>query len=111
LYDTHHGLTNAVVMPYVLAFNRDAIAVKLTRLAAWLGLPNPGFDALQNWVLDLRRTIGIPHTLKELGVGTERLDELAEMAAVDPTASGNPVPVGVAELRRMFVACIEGQLN
>ena len=48
VYDTHHGLTNAVVMPYVLAFNRKAIEGKLTRLSAWLEMPNPGFDAIMN---------------------------------------------------------------
>ncbi len=111
VYDTHHGLTNAVVMPYVLAFNRSAIEGKLTRLAAWLEMPNPGFDAVMNWVLELRKEIDIPHTLADLGVTTERLDELSKMAAEDPTASGNPVPVGAAELKTMFVAAIEGRLS
>jgi len=100
-----------VVMPYVLEFNRAAIDAKLTRLAAWLGLSNPGYQAVLDWVLALRREIGIPHTLKDIGVGSDRLDILSEMAAVDPTAGGNPVPVGVPELRRMFVACIEGRLG
>ena len=111
LYDTHHGLTNAVVMPYVLEFNRAAIDAKLTRLAAWLGLPSPGYRAVLDWVLALRRQIGIPHTLKELGVGSDRLELLSEMAAVDPTAGGNPIPIGVPELRKMFVASIEGRLG
>lgn len=111
VYDTHHGLTNAVVMPYVLAFNRRAIEAKLTRLAAWLDMPNPGFDAVMNWVLSLRKKIDIPHTLADLGVDTERLDELSKMAAEDPTAAGNPVPVGAAELKTMFVAAIEGKLD
>ncbi len=110
LYDTHHGLTNAVVMPYVLLFNRKAIEPKLIRLAAWLGLPNPSFQAVLDWVLRLRKDIGIPHTLKDLGVGTEKLDLLSEMAAVDPTAGGNPIPIGVPELKAMFVNCIEGRL-
>lgn len=110
LYDTHHGLTNGVVMPYVLAFNRSAIEEKLTRLAAWIGLPNPSFEAIMDWVLRLRAEIGIPHTLRELGVGTDRLDELAEMGAVDPTAGTNPIPIGVAELKSMFRAAIEGRL-
>jgi alcohol dehydrogenase class IV len=111
VYDTHHGLTNAVVMPYVLLYNRKAIEPKLVRLAAWLGLPNPSFQSVLDWVIQLRKEIGIPHTLKELGVGTDKLDLLSEMAAVDPTAGGNPIPIGVPELRQMFVACIEGRLS
>ncbi|HEY5598907.1 MAG TPA: iron-containing alcohol dehydrogenase [Kiloniellales bacterium] len=110
VYDTHHGLTNAVVMPYVLAFNRGAIEDKLTRLAAWLELPNPGFDAVMNWVLNLRKEIDIPNTLADLGVNKDRLDELSKMAAEDPTAGGNPVPVGAAELKTMFIAAIDGKL-
>lgn len=110
LYDTHHGMTNAVVMPYVLAFNRDAIEGKLARLAAWLQLPKPSFQAVMDWVLRLRDEIGIVHTLADLGVGADRLEELAQMAALDPTAGGNPVPVGVPELRSMFVSALEGRL-
>lgn len=111
LYDTHHGLTNAVVMPYVLAFNREAIEQKLTRLAAWLALPNPSFQAVMDWVLQLREEIKIPNTLRDLGVSDERLDELSEMAAIDPTAGGNPIPIGVPELKSMFVSAIEGRLD
>jgi len=110
VYDTHHGLTNAVVMPYVLEFNREAIEEKMVRLAAWLGLPNPSFKSVMSWVIALRKEIGIPHTLKDIGVGSERIDELSEMAAVDPTAGSNPVPAGVAEMKKMFVASIEGRL-
>jgi alcohol dehydrogenase class IV len=110
VYDTHHGLTNAVVMPYVLEFNRAAIEEKMVRLAAWLGLPNPSFKSVMSWVIALRKEIGIPHTLKDIGVGSDRIDELSEMAAVDPTAGGNPVPAGVAEMKKMFIASIEGRL-
>ncbi len=110
VYDTHHGLTNAVFMPYVLEFNRAAIDEKMVRLAAWLGLPNPSFKAVMDWVLALRAELKIPHTLKELGVGTDRLDELSRMAAEDPSAGGNPVPIGVPELKAMFEASLAGRL-
>jgi alcohol dehydrogenase class IV len=111
VYDAHHGLTNAVVMPYVLEFNRQAIEAKMARLAAWLGLPDPSFKGVMAWVLALRKEIGIPHTLKDLGVGTDRLDELSVMAAADPSAGGNPIPIGAPELKQMFIACIEGKLS
>src|SRR6187401_884359 len=55
--NTHHGLTNGVVMPYVLAWNRRALEEKMTRLAAYLGLPRPSFDAVQEWILALREQI------------------------------------------------------
>lgn len=111
LYDSHHGLTNAVVMPYVLAYNRRAIEGKMTRLAAWLELPRPSFDAVMDWVVGLREELAIPHTIESLGVEAARLDELSEMAAVDPTAGGNPIPVGAPELKAMFEMALEGRLE
>lgn len=111
LYDAHHGLTNAVFMPYVLAFNRPAIAEKAARIARYLNLPNPGLDSLIAWVLELRRAINIPHTLAGLHVGAERFDEMAQMAAVDPTAASNPVKVGPAELRRLYEDALSGRLT
>ncbi len=110
LYDTHHGLTNAVFMPYVLAFNRPAIEDKLIRLAAWLELPNPSYRSFLDWVVALRREIGIPHTLAELGVGRDRIERIAEMAAVDPTAGSNPVPLTPANLKDVLLASFDGTL-
>jgi len=110
LYDTHHGLTNAVFMPYVLAFNRPAIEDRMVRLAAWLGLKNPSFNAVQDWVLALREELKIPAKLDGLGVDGARIDEIAAMAAEDPTAPTNPVPAGVPEMRKMFAAALEGRL-
>jgi alcohol dehydrogenase class IV len=108
--DTHHGLTNAVVMPYVMQFNRAAIENKIVRLARWLNLRTPTFEGFMQWVLDLRREIGIPHTLSELGVKAEHLDNFSEMAAVDPTAGSNPVKAGVPEMRKMYEAAVAGRL-
>ena len=110
MFDTHHGLTNAVAMPYVLKFNRPAVDDKIKRLARWLGLANPTFDGFLDWTLTLRREIAIPHTLAELGVKQSHLDTLAEMAAADPTAGGNPIKAGVPEMRRLYEAALEGRL-
>ena len=110
LFDTHHGLTNAVFMPYVLAFNRPAIEDKLIRLSAWLGLANPSYVSFVDWVVSLRREIGIPHTLADLGVGRDSIDRIAEMAAVDPTAGSNPVPLTPANLKGVLLASLDGSL-
>jgi alcohol dehydrogenase class IV len=102
LYDTHHGLTNAVFLPYVLRFNREAIEERIVRLAAYIGLANPTFDGFVDWILELRAEVGIPHTLGEMGIGDDRFEEMAEMAAVDPTAGSNPVTVTSAELFALY---------
>lgn len=92
LLNTHHGMTNAVFMPYVLAFNRPAIEARIARLAAYCGMA-PRFDAYLDAVLALRRDVGVPHTLKDFGVDLAQIELMADMAIVDPTAGGNPVPL------------------
>ena len=62
------------------------------------------------WVLELRAAFGIEHTLAELGIGHEHVDELVPMAAIDPSCGGNPIPIGEPELRRMFVKSVDGEL-
>ena len=109
IYDTHHGLTNAVFMPYVLAFNRKAIEARIERLAAYLGL-GASFDAFQTYVLDLRREVGIPHTLQGLKVGAEKAQLITEMAIIDPTAGGNPVTLDIAGARRIFDMALSGEI-
>lgn len=109
-YDTHHGLTNAVVMPYVLAFNRPAIADKAAHIGRVLDLARPGFDGLLDFVLELRHRLAIPTGIATLGVVAADLDRLAERAAVDPTAGGNPVPAGAPEMRRMLQAAFEARI-
>ena len=111
IYNSHHGETNGVVMPYVLVFNRPAIEERLTRLARYLGLPNPGFQAVLDWVLALRKEIGIPNTLADLGVKEADLDTLVPMAVDDPSTGGNPRPADQAEMRQMFIKAIRGDLS
>jgi len=105
---THHGLTNAVFMPYVLAFNRAAVADRVARLAAYCDL-EPSFDGFLQWILELRRAIGVPHTIKELGVDQTLADRVADMAIVDPTAGGNPVTLTRDGARAIFEAAYEGR--
>ena len=110
LYDTHHGMTNATLMPYVLQFNRSAISDRLRRLAAYMELPTPGFDSFLDWVLDLRKRLGVPHTLPELGVDGSQLERLATMAVVDPSAGGNPLPFDLNAARSILEAAMVGRV-
>jgi alcohol dehydrogenase class IV len=109
LHDTHHGMTNAVFMPYVLVFNRKAIETKIARLAAYIGL-EPSFDAFLAWVLEVRRELGVPHTLKDFGVGQENFATMAKMAPEDPTAGGNPVPLTEADALALFDKAYRGDV-
>jgi alcohol dehydrogenase len=109
LYDTHHGMTNAVFMPYVLVFNRPAIEAKIARLSAYLGL-KASFAGFLDFVLELRTRIGVPHTLDGLGVGDDKAETIAAMAPDDPTAGGNPVPLDEAAARRLYESAFEGRV-
>ena len=84
-------MTNAVFMPYVLEFNREAVADRVARLAAcYCGL-ELSFDSFLQWSIGVARVVGVPHTIKELGVDWALADRVADMAIVDPTASeGRP---------------------
>lgn len=110
LYDTHHGLTNAVFMPYVMVFNRSSIEEKCERIARYLGLSQPSFDALLQWVIVLRAALDIPHTLKGLIGDASRIEELSRMAAVDPSAGGNPVDLTEAACVRLYRDSFDGVL-
>ena len=110
MYDTHHGRTNAVLMPYVLKFNEQALGPKMRRLAHLLELKTPSFDAVLEWVLQLRRQLDIPHTLRELNVPADDAEVVAAKAAADGCAPTNPVPVGKAEMLQIFRAAFDGVL-
>src|SRR3954467_3871126 len=109
LYDTHHGLTNAVFAPYVLAFNRKAIEDKIKRLSAYIGL-RPNFRAFMDFVLDLREQAGVPHTLAGLKVGDDKVDTIVKMAPQDPTAGGNPVKLDRRAARTIFMRALDGRV-
>jgi alcohol dehydrogenase class IV len=109
--NTHHGLTNAIVMPYVLMWNRRAIEEKLTRLGAYLGLEQHSFGGVLDWVLELRRSIGIPNTLADIGVRMEHAVEFAPQAFADPSTGGNPLPVDINQFERLYLNCIRGRLE
>jgi alcohol dehydrogenase class IV len=109
LYHTHHGMTNGVFMPYVLVFNRSAIEAKIARLACYLAIEG-GFDGFLQAILDLRKSAGVPHTLEGLKVDVSRRNEIEEMAIVDPTAGGNPIPLTLQGAGRIFDMAMSGEL-
>jgi alcohol dehydrogenase class IV len=110
-HDSHHGMTNAVFLPYVLVFNRPAIEERIVRLAAYMGLADASFDGFLQWSLDLRQAIGVPHTVDALGMGEEEVPAFAREAVVDPTAPTNPIPLDVPALERMYRKALAGDLS
>jgi alcohol dehydrogenase class IV len=109
-FHAHHGLTNAVLMPYVLAFNRPACETHITGLAQNLGIAG-GFDGFLSWVLDLRSQLKIPHTIAALKVDEDALDFLAGEAFLDPNTPDNPRPADAAAMRKILLAALHGSLD
>lgn len=109
LYDAHHGLLNGIIMPYVLKANRRKVEKDIARAAAYLGIKG-GFDGFLKWVVALRREIGIPHALKDIGIDAKRLSEVAAMAIKDPSAGGNPIAFSEAQYKSLARKCVAGDL-
>lgn len=105
VYGTHHGTTNAVVMPAVLAFNRPAVEGKLAQVAAYLGIAG-GFDGFVARVNDLNAMFAMPKGLAAMGVDAARLDDLTAMALEDPSVGGNPVAMTSVNTRALFAAAM-----
>lgn len=110
LYDTHHGLTNAVFMPYVLVVNRAAIEGKIVRLSAYCGF-EASFEAFMKAILVLRESLGVPHTLQTLNIDGKDRMLIGNMAIADPTASGNPVEMTLERALDIFDRAMAGDME
>lgn len=105
VYNTHHGMTNAVVIPACLDLNRPRIEQVIDQAADYLDIKG-GFDGFYDYVLNLRSDLGVPDKLRDLGVGDNRIAELTEMALADPSCGGNPVELNSENVEALFRACI-----
>jgi alcohol dehydrogenase len=107
LYDAHHGTLNGIIMPYVVKANRRKIEKDVERAATYLGIKG-GFGGFLKWILALRKEVGIPHTLADIGIDTKRLDEVAAMAIKDPSAGGNPITFTEKQYKALAKKCVTG---
>ena len=109
-FNIHHGLSNAIFMPYVLTFNKKSIEKKISSICLFIGIDN-NFESFLNWILELRKELKIPHKLSELiEIKPNELDELSQMALEDPSTSSNPIKLKKEDLKIMYQYSIEGKL-
>ena len=108
LYHTHHGTTNGTVMPFVLNYNRSTIEDKFVRLASFLDIKG-GFDGIVQWVIDLKKEMEIPETLKDMGVELGDEVKLAPLAQEDPSTGGNPLEMTEEKFQELILNCISGK--
>lgn len=105
----HHGLANAVLLPYVVAFNRPSITEKVVRAASTIGLAG-GFDGFMAWLLEFRARHAIPHDLAQMGVDPSLASQIGRMAYDDPSTTTNPRPVTPEDLQFIFESAVKGDL-
>ncbi len=111
LNNVHHGLSNAIFMPYVLTFNKDVIEDKIIKICDYLELNNKTFDGFISWILDLRKKLEIPHKLSEVIKEKDlQLDRLSKMALEDPSTGGNPKELTEADMKLMYQHSMSGTL-
>ena len=108
LYHTHHGTTNGTVMPFVLNYNRSVIEDKFVRLANFLDIKG-GFEGIVQWVIDLKKEMEIPETLKDMGVQPGDEVKLAPLAQEDPSTGGNPLEMTEQKFQELIANCISGK--
>ena len=111
LNNIHHGLSNAIFMPYVLTFNKDVIEKKIIKISEFLELKDNTFDGFLNWILELRKKLNIPHKLSDiLDKKNFDLDRLSKMALEDPSTSGNPKKLTEIDMKNMYLHSMSGNL-
>jgi len=109
-FNIHHGLSNAIFMPYVLTFNKSSIENKIVSICDYLDLEK-NFDSFLQWILDLRKNLNIPNKLSDLmNCSDLDLDQLSLMAFEDPSTGGNPVKITKEDLKLMYERSISGEL-
>jgi len=109
-FNLHHGLSNAIFMPYVLTFNKKEISEKIVSICDYLNLEKK-FDSFVNWIIELRRDVKIPHKLSDvLEIDKINLDKLSQMALEDPSTSGNPKKLTKEDMKTMYEHSLSGKL-
>ena len=110
LYDSHHGLLNAVLMPYIVKANRSMIETRIERLSRYLELEDSSFDGFVNWIVTFRAELGIPHSLGEMGIDSAQIEKIGQMAVKDLAAGGNPIQFTAQQYSDICLAAINGKL-
>ena len=109
-FNIHHGLSNAIFMPYVLSFNKRSIENRIVSICDYLNLEK-NFDSFLNWILDLRKELDIPHKLSDVIEPSKiDLDKLSKMAFEDPSTSSNPKKMTIDDMKILYEYSISGKL-
>ncbi len=110
VYGAHHGLLNAILMPYILKANQAMIMGRIERLSRYLYLVDTSFNGFMDWVLQMRRDLGIPHELSAIDIDATQAERIGQMAVNDAAANGNPIAFNAERYAEVFVDAVNGKL-
>lgn len=110
IYDSHHALLNAILMPYVLKCNQVAIEERISRLSRYLELEDASFNGFLQWILHLRSELNIPNKLSDIGINADKAELIGQMAYNDPSSTGNPINLSAKEYSQLFIHAVNGNL-
>lgn len=102
MFDKHHGLLNAIILPYVIQKNRTEILPKLENIARYLQLEDGSAGSFVEWLLSWRKALGIPNNLKDIGIVADNAKEIGQFAFADPSAAGNPLLLTAEDYSEVF---------
>lgn len=110
-FDIHHGLLNAILLPYVLIRNKPAIEHKLAHVARCLGLKDVSFSGFFQWMMNFRQALQIPEDLHAIGISSDKRDLIGQLAVEDPSAAGNPVVFDAEQYAEIFENAVNGHIT
>ena len=110
-FDIHHGLLNAILLPYVLIRNKPAIEYKLAHVARCLGLKDVSFSGFFHWMMNFRQALQIPEDLRAIGIASDKRDLIGQLALEDPCAAGNPVVFDAGQYAEIFENAVNGHIR
>jgi len=106
LLDTHHGLANAINLPYGMEFNIEGSEEKFKRIAKTLDLKDENGEAVVKYLFDLNSQVGMPHKLRDIGVKEEHIETLADLAIADFAHPNNPKPVRRENFKSLYIKAL-----
>ena len=109
-FNIHHGLSNAIFMPYVLTFNKDTVEQRIISICDYLNIQK-NFESFLNWILELRKNLNIPHKLSDvIDQNKINIDKLSQMALDDPSTASNPKKLSLEDMKTLYKHSISGKL-
>lgn len=108
-YNAHHGLLNAILLPYVIERNKPAIEQKVAELAHYLHITPATYQGFMDWLIDFEQQLNLPSNLAEINIDTQKAELIGQEAAKDPSASTNPIALTSDDYREILVAAIKGE--